>query len=93
MIATGTDEDWWQFTAPLLGKVRITCTQPADFRLRVVDATGKEITNQDLGSKGTLMDLTLQLTPLTRYYVVVQPYSSSYYNMFEAYQLIVGSAI
>ncbi|HOL52243.1 MAG TPA: hypothetical protein PLM91_08610 [Bacillota bacterium] len=93
VIATGTDEDWWQFTAPLLGKVRITCTQTADFRLRVVDATGKEITNQDLGNKGTLMDLTLQLTPLTRYYVVVQPYSSSCYNMFEAYQLIVGSAI
>ncbi|MEA4883010.1 MAG: hypothetical protein VB144_04980 [Clostridia bacterium] len=43
VIPTDTDQDWWYFDTPLLGKVRITCAQPADFRLRVVDSTGKEI--------------------------------------------------
>jgi len=92
VISTETDQDWWYFDAPILGKVRITCTQPADFRLRVVDSTGKEITNQDLGSKGALMDLTLQLLPMSRYYVVVQPWSKGHFNMHEAYQLTVSPA-
>ncbi len=92
VIPTDTDQDWWYFDTPLLGKVRITCTQPADFRLRVVDSIGKEITNQDLGSKGTLMDLTLQLVPMARYYVVVQPWSKGHFNMHDPYQLTVSPA-
>ena len=92
VIPTETDQDWWYFDAPILGKVRITCTQPADFRLRVVDSAGKEITNQDLGTKGALMDMTLQLLPMARYYVVVQSWSKGHFSMHEAYQLTVSAA-
>ena len=92
VIPTETDQDWWCFDTPLLGKVRITCTQPADFRMRVVDSAGKEISNQDLGAKGSLMDLTLQLLPMSRYYVVLQPWSKGHFNMHEAYQLTVSTA-
>jgi hypothetical protein len=92
VIPIETDQDWWYFDTPLLGKVRITCTQPADFRLRVVDSAGKDVTNQDLGGKGALMDLTLQLLPMSRYYVVVQPWSKGHFNMHEAYQLTVSTA-
>ena len=65
VIPTETDQDWWYFDTPLLGKVRITCTQPADFRLRVVDSAGKDVANEDLGGKGALMDLTVQLLPMS----------------------------
>jgi len=92
VIPTETDQDWWYFDAPILGKVRITCTQPADFRLRVVDSAGKDVANEDLGGKGAFMDLTLQLLPMSRYYVVVQPWSKGHFNMNEAYQLTVSSA-
>jgi hypothetical protein len=92
VIPTETDQDWWCFDTPLLGKVRITCTQPADFRMRVVDSAGKEISNQDFGAKGSLMDLTLQLLPMSRYYVVLQPWSKGHFNMHEAYQLTVSTA-
>ncbi len=92
VIPIETDQDWWYFDTPLLGKVRITCTQPADFRLRVVDSAGNDVTNQDLGGKGAFMDLTLQLLPMSRYYVVVQPWSRGHFNMHEAYQLTVSTA-
>jgi len=38
------------------------------------------------------MDLTLQLLPMSRYYVVVQPWSKGHFNMHEAYQLTVSPA-
>jgi hypothetical protein len=57
-----------------------------------VDSAGKEITNQDLGTKGALMDMTLQLLPMARYYVVVQSWSKGHFSMHEAYQLTVSAA-
>ena len=93
VISTSTDQDWWFFDAPLLGKVRINCTQPADFMFRIVDSSGKEITKQDLGGKGVVADVTMQLAPMMRYYIVVQPYSNSDFDINEAYKLTVSPSL
>ncbi len=89
VIPSGTDQDWWQFDTTFVSKVRITCTQPADFLFRVVDSSGKEITRGDFGGKGSVIDTTLQLSAFNRYHIVVAPYSSTHYNMTEPYQLTV----
>ena len=93
VVSTAADQDWWFFDAPILGKVRINCTQPADFLFRIVDSSGKEITSHDLGGKGVVADVTMQLAPMMRYFVVVQPYSSSGFNVNEAYQLTVSPSL
>jgi hypothetical protein len=86
-ISSGSDQDWWTFDAPFLGKLKISCTQPGDYTMRVLDSAGKEVFEHDQGGVGMNIEAVLQLPPLARYYVVIQAATADNYNMHEPYHL------
>ena len=77
-ISTTGDVDVYKVNVPTHGTFHVTCTQPADFYMAILNGAGTQIVGGDLGSPGKTMVLDADVFEPGNYYILVRGYSSSH---------------